>query len=251
MAVTPSGKDKLVRHMRCYYAGYDLSGDFRNIDSLENSFGEADMTGVSENFKSYLVGTQRQVGARGVNVFMNDDTNRGFDILKDANNSGCLIVAMGGGGAPAVGDPAYLLPTIQMSDNPSIESNAFVFAADFLYISTADRSYSGNPLGVLLQPAGTISTTTTQSSIDCGASNSNGGLALLEVLSTASGDFTIEIEHSTNDSDWSSLTTFSADGSAVTWEQDNINGTINRYIRFVATRTAGSMSVVCALARNY
>ena len=80
-----------------------------------------------------------------------------------------------------------------------------------------------------------------------------GAVANLHVTATSSGDYAFTIEHS-NTAAWggeeATLMTFSADGSSVVSEQQTASGAVQQYIRFVATRTAGTVSVFCALALN-
>ena len=87
-------------------------------------------------------------------------------------------------------------------------------------------------------------------SADNGASSSDGFIAHLHILSTSSGDFAFKIRHSADDSAWSDLVTFSADGSAVTAELASGTGTVNRYVAFDATRTAGTVTAICTFVRN-
>jgi len=72
----------------------------------------------------------------------------------------------------------------------------------------------------------------------------------LHITATSSGNFAFTIEHSTNGSAWATLGTFTTTGGSVTSEYKSGAGTVNQYLRFVATRTAGTVSVACAIARK-
>ena len=65
-------------------------------------------------------------------------------------------------------------------------------------------------------------------------------------------DWAITLEDSANGSDWAALgSAFTADGSAATAETQTIAGTIRRYVRAVATKTAGNDIIIWVnLARN-
>ena len=49
---------------------------------------------------------------------------------------------------------------------------------------------------------------------------------------------------------YATTTTFSADASVVTSERAVVAGAVEQYIRFVATRTSGTCTVWCTIARD-
>ena len=59
-----------------------------------------------------------------------------------------------------------------------------------------------------------------------------------------------KLQHSTNDSTWLDLVTFTANGSAITSEHQTGTDTVNQYVRGLATRTGGTALVVMTFARN-
>jgi len=81
-------------------------------------------------------------------------------------------------------------------------------------------------------------------SVDNGAATTGGYIAFLHIPQTtgaiASNTWSFIVEHSSNDSSFSTLATFTADGSAITAERLEGSGTVNRYVRFKYTRTAGT-----------
>lgn len=253
MAVTRSGKDKVTRWTRLYLAGYDLSGDSRTFGSADNSYAEVDMTGWSEAVRNYLADGHLVTGLRGYQALMNDAAGRAYDRLKNANTTHNLSLCFGGGGEPATGDPAYHLPSIQMLTTANIDSSAAVLTADFLPNATQYTASAANPLGVVLQGPTALSATVTAgsaNSVDNGASTAAGWSAILQVISTASGNFEFKIRHSADDTSYADLGTFTANGSAVTSELLTGTGTVNRYIALNAARTAGTVTVVVTFARN-
>jgi len=251
MAVTPSGKDKLLRHVRFIIGAYDLSGDFRSFDRLENTFEPADMTGVSEGCKNYSIGSVRQVGISGIQALLNDAATGAWSLLKDSNTEQEISVLMGGGGAPAIGDPAYLLPGVQMSSDTAVDTNVVVMNTNFLFTPSGANAVVSNPIGVVLHPSTSLSSTTNGSSVDNGASSSGGCWALLHIVATDGGTWTFKVQDSPNDSDWADVLTFVANGSTLTSEQYNATGTVDRYLRFQATRTSGTVTPICTVARFY
>ena len=251
MAATPSGKDKLLRHLRIFLGGYDISGDARSFDTVLNSYGEVDMTGWANLVKNFLADGARQIGVMGFKAFINDTASSGaFSILKDADNTHNLSILFGGGGEPAIPDPAYLLSAVQMDDEAGLDGGAGIISADFLSNAGQFSTLVGNPWGVVLSPNTSISATTTGASHDNGAATTNGGYAHLHITATAAGNFAFTIEDSANDSAFATIGTFTADGSAITSERLTISGTIRQYVRAVATRTGGTCTPVIVLARN-
>jgi hypothetical protein len=253
MAATPSGKDKIQRWARIIYGGYDLSGDARTIGTLENEFDPADTTGWNESIINYLSSGILNVGITGFQCLMNDTTNRSLDNLKSASDSDRVSVLFGGGGEPAIPDPAYLLASIQMSSTVNFDGGVGVLQADFMSDSAQATANTGNPQGVILCNQG-LTATVSLASHDYGdspATTTNGWHANLHITATSSGDYSFAVEHSTNDSDWATLGTFTADGSAVTSEHlSDSDNPVNRYTRLTATRTAGTCTAVLVFARN-
>lgn len=249
MAATPSGKDKTLKHMRLHVGGYDLSGDARTFGTLDSTFGEADTTGWDESVYNFLSDGRRQVGISGLQVLMNDDTARGYTVLSAGATAYPTTIFFGGGGVPAVPDPAYILPGLQMSGNASLDGAIFALNADMRFLATSYGAGSGNPHAVTLS-YGAKTATTTGTSHDNGAASTAGWSAILHITASSGGTWQFKLQHSTDDSSFSDLATFSANGSIVTAEYASGSGTVNRYVRLVETRTSGTVTTSCAFARN-
>lgn len=250
MAATASGKDKILRYARIYVGGYDLSGDALTIGNLGNRFGEAPQMGWSESHYNFISsGIREDVSINGFRAIMNDATNRSADLLNGSPNQNPVSFLFGGGGEPAVPDPVFMMPGYQLSDRSSFDSNIGIIEADFKYDQAQYDAYSGNPLGVLLQPATSYSATQTNASHDNGGSTANGWWAILQVLASSGGTWAFTLEDGTDDSAWANLGTFSADGSTVTSEILSGSGTVDRYVRAVSTRTSGSVTAIITFAR--
>jgi len=237
-------KNKLTRWARMYINGYDLSGDSRNVNQLLDEFAEAEMPGWANSVKNYLSG-HRATGGRGYQALINDDTAGSLTALKTA---GAKVVSLflGSSAEPVVGDAAYLLSAAEMSNIAGFDGNAGVISSDFLPVSGAEAS----PHGKVIFPKTAVSATGSGASVDNGASSANGWHANIHVFATASGNYTFTIEHSSNGSDWTTLGTFTINGSAMTGEALSGTGTVNRYVRLTRTRTGGSCTFAVAFARN-
>jgi len=108
---------------------------------------------------------------------------------------------------------------------------------------------------VSLAALGAITTTTTGTSVDNGASSSNGGFATLHVTANTMNDATVcKVQHSADNSTWADLQSFtSVATTVVTAERIKVaNGTtVNRYLRAVATPAgAGSFTYHINFARQ-
>lgn len=249
MSATASGKDKLLRYARIYVGGYDLSGDALTVDTLNNTFGEADTTGWSEFNRNYIRDARRTVGIRGFQALLNDAAGRAYAILATAPDA-IVSMCLGGGGEPAVPDPAYLIYAAQMGDTTSFNGNIGMISGDFLPLASQYNDNAVNPMGVTLQGATSLSSTTTGSSHDNEAATTGGFHAHLHVLATSSGNFAITIEHSNDDSSWATLATFTSTAGSITAERQTGTGTVDRYVRSVFTRTAGTITAVVTFARG-
>ena len=253
MAVTPSGKDKILPLTRVYIGGYDLSGDAREISSIDATHAEADMTGFSNEIFNYQPG-RMTAGMRGFKALMNDDTAGAWTQLKTPGNTARqLSICFGGGGVPAAGDPAYHLPAVQMSNPVNLDGNAWVVGADFVPDAQQMTSNFRTPWGYVLRGAVSMSATLTASSsnsIDLGAAMANGWTAIIHILASSSGNFALTIKHSTDDSSFATLGTFTTTGGAVGSELLSGATTVNRYVAFNAVRTAGTVTAVVTFVPN-
>lgn len=252
MAVTPSGKDKLLRHARLYVDGYDISGDSRTFGTVTNAFGEVPLHGWGEDTEYFMSNGRRRVGLQGYQAMVNDATNQSHDMLKTVPNGRYLSFCFGGGGEPSYGDPATLLPGLETEG---------VVTWDPLGIYSVSYAVDASTMGSLLNPYGwvlhgpqSVSTTITASnatSIDLGAAQTKGWGALLHIIATASGNFSsFRVRHSTDDVAFATLATFTLDGSAVAVEMQSGTTTVNRYVSFDCVRVGGSCTPVMTFAYN-
>lgn len=246
-----AGKNKLTRYMRIYLGGYDLSGDARTVDSLDAMYAEQDMSGWSDQVRKSMADMVMSVGVRGFQALMNDTATTGAHTLMkspDGVTQKQVSVLFGGGAAPAAGDPAYLLTGVDIAGNIVMDGKAPAIRGDFVPMP---GYMDGQPWGKVLMPSTSLTETTNGATVNDIASSANGAHANLHILATASGNFAFTIEHSANGVDWATLgTAFTADGSAIASEYKTFTGTINQYVRFVATRTGGTCTAVCVFARK-
>ena len=245
-----TGKGKMERYARIYVGGYDLSGDARTFSGLDNKVDAVDFTGWSNAVRQFL-GNMRMVGVRGFQAFANDVTGGAFAVLKDSDVDAALSILFGSNAAPAAGNTAYLLDSIQIGSDSTFEGGAGVIQGDFL-IDAAGGSGGSNPLGYVLLPSTSLSSTTNGTTVDTESGSTTVGYsANIHIIATSSGDYAFKIQDSTNGSSWADLASFSIDGSAIASEHiSSVTAQVDRYVRFVATKTAGTVTAICTFARN-
>jgi len=253
MAVTTTGKNKIETGARLYVGGYDLSGDMRTIGAASMVYDPVDVTGWSDRVKNGFV-SWATAELTGYQALMNDATGGAYTQLiltAGAQTGSRLSLCLGGAGAaPIVGDPAFLMPSVEIGDNVAVAGHG-ILQGDFNI--DAGQASGVQPHGVVLRGDTSLSATLTGSSTnshDFEGATANGWHANIHVLATASGNFVFKIRHSADDSAWADLGTFTTTGGTVGSEFLSGTGTVNQYIAFDATRTAGTVTVIVTFARN-
>jgi hypothetical protein len=106
--------------------------------------------------------------------------------------------------------------------------------------------------GVILQPHQQQTVDWTNTSVDNGASSAAGGVGFLEVSQLAGlTGFVGVIEHSTDNSAWSTLISFANVTAAPAAQRVEVAGTVNRYLRFRGDVTGtGTVTVFAGFARG-
>jgi hypothetical protein len=248
MAANPETGKTHPRHFRVLVDGYDLSGDMRAINGIGVTFEQADATGWGNGAKQWLNG-QGTVMLDGLTALFNNTETAtgpvaaGAHTVLNGETELNAAVFMGIRAAPAIGNPAFGGPftqggyTLTGGGNDPVMVNAS-------YYGSATQSLDAAVFGVALAIGAELSGTTNNASVDNTASSADGWIAYLHIPQTtgaqASNNWSFVIEHSTNDTDWSTLTTFTANGNAITSERKSGSGTVNRYVRLKSTRTAGT-----------
>lgn len=224
-------------HVQVLVGGYELTGDHNRI-SIDDKREMYDVTAFSDGVHNFVPG-KRKIALDHAG-FLNNAAARSHPVLRSATIQGIVSMMLGQNAAPVVGDPVYSLFVQQGKYGSLPEINKFVpFNALF---SSAGQ---GGGWGVALTPPVTFTNNTTGSSVDNGASTPNGGAAFLHVLQAAASDtYSIVVEHSTDNSAWSTLTTFTLNASQINSERKAVSGTINRYTRYKATRTGSAGNTV-------
>lgn len=238
----------ILKDARLYMGQYDMSGLGRTFDELDNEFERADMTAWDDEVMRGM-GNRRSVGISGLSLLLDQATGKSLD-ASEAEQISNFSILFGEDGAPEVGDLAYSIPGIQLAELLDEQENAIVMTGINLVPEPGQANVNYKyPFGVTLCEATERAATVSLSSVDNGAASTAGWTVFLHVMSSG-GDWAIKIEHSTDGSAWSDLTTFTADGSTATSEHKGGSGTVNQYTRATLTRTSGNLTAVIVLCRN-
>jgi hypothetical protein len=228
-------------HVSVLVGGYDLTGDHNSI-SIDDSYKMLEAVVFGDAVKKSIPGQRQMKLQHG--GFMNADSARSHPALKGAALEGIVSVLLGQNADPVVGDPVYCLKTLQSVYQVAPQFGEVIpFKASF-----ANQGVIGG-WGVALAVPVEFTNSGNGSSVDNGAASSNGAVAYLHVLTAAVSDtYTIEVEGSTDGSEFSNLATFTLDGSAIGSERVEIAGTIPRYTRYKATQDAAGDTVKIAVS---
>lgn len=238
---------KILRWARAFADEFDLSGDARTFDGLDNAMEGVDMHGWSDSHHWFLPDLLRQIGVKGFQALLNDATSGAFTALKDRPVT-VFSLAFGDGAEPAVGDPAYLIGGAQFKDTAGWDGQAAVIQADIL----TDETSGAQPVGNVMLPKTALSATGTSAAVNNGAASSNGFSANLHITAGA-GVFAFVLEQSATGAfggEETTLGSFTIDGSAAASERITGTGAVAQYVRFKRTRTSGTCTAFCSMARN-
>lgn len=146
----------------------------------------------------------------------------------------------------AAGNPAWLLPANTMDYQVSST------VADLVPFTLTLGAGNQAGYGICLTALAALSATGNGTSQDNSASSANGAVAHLHItaVSGTTPSMTAKIQHSTNNSTWTDLATFSA-ATAVGSQTLQITGTVNRYVRasYTITGTTPSFTTLIAISR--
>lgn len=126
--------------------------------------------------------------------------------------------------------------------------------SDAVQVSLDIQANGGVDYGLILHALGSVSATANDTSQDNAAASSNGGVAHLHVVTnTRNGTLVAKVQHSTDNSSWADLITFTTVTSSTTAaERIAVTGTVNRYVRaqYTIAGSTGAMSFQMAFARR-
>lgn len=227
---------------------YDLSAYFNSADVAQN-IDTAETTGFGSTAKSYLVGLAD--ATLSLSGMYSQDATVGEDVVLStvlgSTTTPIITVPFETG---SIGKRAVLCKAHETSYAISSPvADVVTVTADFNASTDATTNLTyGLRNGVMLTAGSSIAygSLGNLTSVDNTASSASGGFANLHVTanSISGGTTTIKVQHSTDNSTWADLITFTAaSASTTTSQQSAVSGTVNRYLRATAT-TAGSSGAI-------
>lgn len=246
MAVTPTTGKTNTKYARLLVAGANLSGDARTLGGVGMTYAEDDVTGWEE-IMNFLPGQATLSFGPLQAVFNNKAAatgpiQPGTHTILASSGASIATAVIGIREAPTIGAPAFSAHLQQLSYTSNLAAGAVIIDANFT--NTVGNSFSAYGWGQILANGTSVSSTTTNGSLDNGASSANGAYGVLHITTSAgamgSNSWVVKIQDSANDSTWADLITFSANGSTATAEWGSAAGTVDRYTRVVMTKSAGT-----------
>lgn len=225
-----------------YVGGYDLSGDINAVNTIGNSVGTLDVTGINK-YAYERVGGQIQGTLEFTSLF-NPTTGQAHDILSNLPTADVQMSYFRG---QAVGNPAASMISKQPNyDGSRADDGDFKFA-----VQAVSNGYGLEWGQQLTAGVRTDTAATNGASIDTSASLSFGGQAYLHVFGFTGTDVTIKIQDSANDSTWADVSGFGftqiTAGNTTQRLQLGSTATLRRYLRVITETSAGFTSVAFAV----
>lgn len=222
------------KNTRILWREYELSGYSRET-SVSYQSDVADATVFGASVKSYLPG-QRDARATVSGLFHETPDDKLSDYLASETDAPLTI----GNQGFAIGKRVQMVNVHEVNYQVQASVGDVVsWSAEFQGTEFARNGVS------LHDPSTARSTSSNSTTVDQTASSSAGGLGFLHVITNSRDAVVdIDIEHSTNDSVWASLISFTQVPIAtLTSEAIEVSGTVNRYIRVAWALSAGTGSV--------
>lgn len=234
------GKD-----VRVYLDGRDISGHIAQVTTEANVETHDVTTFASSGWKESTSGLY---GWSGTLEGFYDSASTGFtDQLQDAVGStgtGDAVLSWFDGGADAVGEVGFLGSEAVLS-----QLQTPVSVADLIKVTaTLQGNGRAGAKGRLLHPLSSSTAGSTGATVDNTAETAGGGRGTLHVTAVTGG-WTWKVAHSSDDTSWSDLITFT-NSSSTGAETIEVAGTVKRYLRYsLTTSSAGVADWLMGFAR--
>lgn len=234
----------IVRNISFFVNGHNIADAITGFTFQADSE-ELDATTVASSgaFREYVQGFK--TGSLQANGIFDSDTANAdeiHDILSAAYDSGTEQNVTTSLGTIAVGEPAILMNGCQMTYEMPFDTGALIFS------NATWRANSGIKFGRWLANDQLDAGTTNGTSVDNGASSSNGATLTVHLFNDDATDCDFKLQHSTDDNTWADVSGAVVNNLSATHTSGSITvtGTINRYTRLVSTITGGDTILVSA-----
>lgn len=218
------------RNVAILHGAYDLTTYFNSVD-VPNEVEEVETTTFGSTAKTFLLGFAE--GAISLEGYW-DGSASAVDARLQAVLGGSGTATTVGWNGTTIGNRCVLASGIEKKyDITAGVGDAVAVAAEM-------RADGGVDYGIFLHAKTAESTDDNTASVDNSAATTNGYATTLHVTAlSGGGTWTIKVQHSTNNSVWADLVTFTA-ATGLTSERKTGTGTVNRYLRVLWTIAGGS-----------
>jgi hypothetical protein len=234
--------------VKVYVDEFDFSSYFNDV-SVSTTVETAETSTFGSSAKEYITGLKD--GTVSLSGLFESTASTGTDsyfsgILGGATKQKVIVATEG----HANGYRAVML----QSDDTSYEVSGAI--ADVVQASAEFQSSEGVDHGVILSSGSAVTATGNGTSVDNGASSSNGGVAFLSVpTNTRNGNITVKVQQSADNSTFTDLVTFTAITSTqkISYRVEVAAGTsVARYLRvnYTVAGSTGSATPIVAFSRR-
>jgi hypothetical protein len=219
---------------------YNVSGDVGAVDSITSSRALLDVTSIEDDYMSRLPGLGD--GSISFSGYFNPSAGGLHQSYGSAFGTAISIVTIALG--TAIGSPAASIGGARASYNTTRGADG----ALAIQASAESGIGYGTDWGVLL--AGRASATgTATTTVNNGTATASGAQAYLHITAVAAGTPTVLVEHSADNSSFSTLLTFTASSTAVAeYKATAAGATVEQYLRYNVT--GGTATFALNVSRN-
>jgi len=186
----------LVKWLRMYVDGYDLSGYGRSVGPLSWSFDDVDMTApMSDAAKGYLP-SSIHISPGTYNGVLQSTTDSGVEIsrIQSTGTSRDIMIPVGIRAAPAAGDPVFCCKSTHNGFQVVEDGGAMTVNGIFGEWDVSDLVTYPVPWGLLQEPYTTDTITTTGAALTYpGGIATAGGYMAYQIFAGGTGTWTIKI----------------------------------------------------------
>lgn len=226
------------------HGAYRLSPWINSVKTTQTTQA-ADTSHFESNSKTYIVG--QNDGTITFAGLYDGTTGAINDVMSAAIQSGVVTPVTFTPEGVSVGAAAVL--ALSESTTYDIENKV----SDVEAINGTVQVTGGITPGVLLSDASDISASTDFDSVDLGAGSTLGARSFLHVITnTSDDDFDAVVQHSTDNTVWVDLITFTTVPTVTTSsEYLSVTGAVNRYVRLHTTLSGSDgVTAIVGFARN-
>lgn len=225
-----------------YVGGYNLSGDINSLGTIGGGNTPIEVTAI-DKYAIERIGGARDGRIEFISYFNNSTSPSGaHPVLRQLPTTDVQFTYCRG---TAIGSPACSMIGKQTNyDGTRGDDGTFTFA-----VSSVANGYGCEWGNLLTAGLRNDTAAVTGASFDSGAGTTNGLQAYLHVTSFTGTSVTVKIQHSTNNSTWSDLVSFTAATGKGT-ERKTVAGTVSRYLRVVTSGTFSDATIAVNAVRN-